>query len=253
VIYKQSQVAAKYLRGLFGEKVFDNPKDHEVLARLIGYCTEPDNGDIVIDFFAGSGSVGDAVIRLNRADGGDRRFILVQLPEPTGRSDYPTISSLLLERLRRACAAMVQEEQATVFDNSDLGVRTLKLGSSNFRLWNPEGASTSEGELAEQLTVFAESVLDGATDEDLLFEILLKSGVELSTEIERVDDAAVYVADAGRFAVCLEQPITEELVDAIAARRPDRVVFLDRGFESDAAKANAAITLHKAGVEVRVV
>ena len=122
-IYKQSQVAVKYLKGLMGGKLFDNPKDHEVIGRLIRYCTKP--GDLVLDFFAGSGSTGEAIYELNRKGDGNRAFILVQLPEPTRRRNakgefketaawkagYKTISELAKERLRRA-AARIEEQDA---------------------------------------------------------------------------------------------------------------------------------------------
>lgn len=232
------------------DSVFDTPKPTRLVTRMLRLATNPEGGDIVLDFFAGSGATGEAVWKLNLEDGGDRRFILVQLPEPTGYGDYETVADITKARLRSAGVAFAG---GGAVPESELGFRTFSLGPSNFKLWDPEEAATEEGELAEQLVAFAESVLVDATDEDLLFEILLKSGVELSTEIEQIADAVVFAVDEGRLIVCLEAPVTEELVERVADRSPDRVVFLDRGFESDAARANTTIRLRKSGIEVRVV
>lgn len=232
------------------DSVFETPKPTRLIERMLRLATSADDGDIILDFFAGSGATGEAVWKLNIEDGGNRRFILVQLPEPTGYSDYETVADITKTRLRNAGEALAG---GGVVPGADLGFRTVRLGSSNFKLWDPEAVSTDEDEFAQQLSAFAESVLDSATDEDLLFEILLKSGVELSSEIGQAEGSALYFTDGGRVAVCLEQPITEEQVESVAERRPERAVFLDRGFESDAARTNSAITLRKAGVEIRVV
>lgn len=232
------------------DSVYDTPKPTRLITRMLRLATNPQGGDIVLDFFAGSGTTGEAVWKLNLEDGGDRRFVLVQLPEPTGYGDYETVADITKTRLRNAGQALAG---GGAVPDADLGFRTVSLTASNFKLWDGKEAPTDEEELAEQLSAFAESVLAGATDEDLLFEILLKSGVELSTEVRQIDGSAVYTADEGRIIVCLEQPVAEKLVDAIADRRPERVVFLDRGFESDASRANTTIALRKAGIEVRVV
>lgn len=232
------------------DSVFDTPKPTRLVMRMLRLATDPEDGDIVLDFFAGSGATGEAVWKLNQEDGGNRRFILVQLPEPTGYGDYETVADITKARLRSAGEALAG---GGAVPESPLGFRTLGLGASNFKLWDPQETPTDEKELAEQLSAFAESVLDGVTDEDLLFEILLKSGVRLSSQIEHIGGTRFFEADEGRLVICLEEPVTEELVDSIAHQGPTRVVFLDRGFESDAARANASITLRKAGVEVRVV
>lgn len=217
---------------------------------MLRLVTEPQGNDIVLDFFAGSGTTGEAVWKLNLEDGGNRRFILVQLPEPTGYDDYKTVADITKTRLRNAVEALAG---GGAVPEGPLGFRTFELGASNFRLWDSAETPTDEEELAAQLTAFAESVLEGATDEDLLFEIILKSGVALSAKVEPLPDGETFAVDEGGLIVSLAEPVTEELVDVIADRKTNRVVFLDRGFASDADRANTTIRLRKAGVEVRVV
>jgi len=232
------------------DSVFDTPKPTRLIMRMLRLATDPEGEDIVLDFFAGSGATGEAVWKLNLEDGGDRRFILVQLPEPTGYDDYATVADITKTRLRNAGEALAG---GGAIPERPLGFRTLELGASNFKLWDPSEAPTDEEELGEQLAAFAESVLDGVSDEGLLFEIILKAGAALSTKVETLSDAKTFVVDEGRLIVSLAEPVTENLVDDIAQREPERVVFLDRGFASDADRANSAIRLRKAGVEVRVV
>jgi adenine-specific DNA-methyltransferase len=231
------------------ESVFDTPKPTRLIMRMLRLATNVEGGDIVLDFFAGSGATGEAVWKLNLEDGGDRRFILVQLPEPTGYNDYATVADITKTRLRNAGEALAG---GGAIPERALGFRTFELGASNFKLWDSAEVSADEEKLGEQLMVFAESVLDGVSDEDLLFEITLKSGIVLSAEVEPLPDGKTFAVEGGLI-VSLAEPVTEELVDAIAERDPDRVVFLDRGFASDADRANAAIRLRKAGIEVRVV
>ena len=148
--YKQSQVAVKFLRKLLGAKAFNNPKDHFELAKLFDYATSNDTNAIIMDFFAGSGSTGHAVMDLNQADGGKRRFILTQLPEPLDPDDKDqkvaanycdqlgkprTIAELTKERLRRA-GKKIREENPMF--SGDLGFRVFKLASSNIRAWEPD-------------------------------------------------------------------------------------------------------------------
>jgi adenine-specific DNA-methyltransferase len=232
------------------DSVFDTPKPTRLIMRMLRLATKPRGGDIVLDFFAGSGATGEAVWKLNLEDGGDRRFILVQLPEPTGYDDYATVADITKTRLRNASGAL---GEAAVIVPTPLGFRTFGLGTSNFKLWDSPSAQTDEDGLAQQLTAFAVSILQGAGDEDLLFEIILKSGVALSTQVEPLRDGKTFAIDEGGLVISLAEAVTEDVVDAIADRKPDRVVFLDRGFSSDADRANTTIRLRKAGVEVRVV
>ena len=194
--YKQSQVSVKYLRALFGKKVFNNPKDLDEIAKLIRYTTSDDPNAVVLDFFAGSGTTGEAVMRLNSQDNGRRRYILVQLPEPLDPKDKQqkvaaqyceaigkplNIAELTKERLRKAGNAIKVEKPDW---NGDAGVRIFKLDTSNIRAWNPK---TSD--LKTSLFDHLEHLESGRTSDDILYEVLLKLGLDLCVPIEKRDIA----------------------------------------------------------------
>ena len=191
VIYKQSQVAVKYLRSLMGAKVFDNPKDHEVLARLIGYCSGGDRQACVLDFFAGSCSTSEAVMLLNGEDGGKRRFIMIQLPEPIDaktaglKAGYRTIADLGRARIKRA-GERINSERASELDLQgqvavDLGFKAYSLSRSNFKVWEGD---ISDVELGEQIEMHVDHLSKASSPEDVLYELLLKSGFPLTTKVK---------------------------------------------------------------------
>jgi adenine-specific DNA-methyltransferase len=241
------------IRELFGEDVFDFPKPSNLLQRLIKQCTDEDG--IVLDFFAGSGSTAQAVLELNKSDGGHRKFILVQLPEPTNRKDFATIAEITKERVRRVIKKIAEEKQEVLAFNGkelqDCGFRVFKLAESNFHPWN---ASVPQGDLSrleKQLEMHVDHVRSRRTHDDLLYEILLKSGYPLVTTVETVvlDGKTFYSVASGLMLVCLERKITHELIKAMADRKPERVVCLDEGFSSnDQLKTNAVQTMKAKGV-----
>lgn len=204
-----------------------------------------DPNALVLDFFAGSGVTAQAVLDLNKQDGGNRKFVLVQLPEPTGRTEYPTIADITKERVRRVIKKLD-------FDNAgqDRGFRVFKLAESNFKPWN-SGAPHDPDTLADQLAMYIDHIRDGRGELDLLYEILLKSGYPLTTAVTTVELAgknAYSVAD-GTLIVCLERELTLDLIRAITELAPERVVCLDEGFEgNDQLKANAVQTFKTKGV-----
>ena len=236
----------KELRDLLGEKVFDNPKPTKLLRRVLEHGADKDA--IVLDFFAGSGTTAQAVIEQNVEDGGSRKYILVQLPESTGRDEYPTIADVTKERVRRVVTKLQRggsDAAPSLFDDEkpdhDLGFRVLKLAESNFRTWDANGSQNAT-DLTQQLELHIDHIREGRTDEDLLAEILLKSGFPLSTKWETVDlaDNKVFSIAGGAMLVCLERDLTLEGIRAMAALKPERVVCLDDGFAgNDQLKANA--------------
>ena len=256
VIYKQAQVATKYLRKLLGGSLFENPKDHEIIARLISYCVPNGNSHIVMDFFAGSGSTADAVYRLNAADGGDRKFVLVQLPQetpaesPAREAGYRRISDLCCERIRRVSSELKKAESGTLTaHDSDLGFRTFRLAPSNFKTWNG-----SETDIAVQLKLYAENMTQEATADSLLFEIMLKSGLSLTAPVERVDDSDVFTAYEGLLVVVLADEINKEVLDAIYEIEPLRVICRDAAFDGDdELKTNTVLEMKSHGIEFRTV
>jgi len=227
------------------------PKPVEFLSTMGHMALDAD--DIVLDFFAGSGTTAHAILELNKQDGGNRKFILVQLPEPTERKDYPTIAEITKERVRRVIKKLDAEEIGRLdFDtgDQDRGFRVFKLAESNFKPWNAGGAHETDT-LAEQLALHIDHIRDGRGEIDLLYEILLKSGFPLTTSVTCVYLAgkkAYSIAD-GTLVVCLERKLTLDLIRAIANLKPERVVCLDEGFEeNDQLKANAVQTFKTKGV-----
>ena len=242
------------LREYIGEAVTFYPKPSSLIRTLVKVMSE--NDDIILDFFAGSGTTAQAVLEVNEEDGGNRKFILVQLPEPTGRDDYPTISDMCKERVRRVIKKLDHDapKESSLFGDSkpeqDRGFRVFKLSQSNFMPWDADGPRNAE-ELVHQLELHVDHILEGRTQEDILYEILLKSGFPLTVSVEELQLAGkrVYSVAEGELFVCLEEELTLELIRAMAERKPQRVVCLDRGFDdNDQLIANAVQLFKTEGV-----
>ncbi len=251
--YKQSQVAVKFLRGLLGAKAFNNPKDHTELARLISYVTGNDPEAIIMDFFAGSASTGHAVFEVNQTDRGNRRFILVQLPQELDISKKEqkvsarfcdelgkprNISEISKERLRRAGTKIKLDNAVNKgIDKLDIGFRVLKIDTSNMKevFYTPD--LVSQDLLSDQVN----NIREDRTHEDLLFQVLLDWGVDLALSItkEVITDKNVYFVDGNALAACFEEGLSEEFFKLLAKRVPLRVVFRDAGFANDSVKINA--------------
>lgn len=232
------------IRDLFDKEVpFDTPKPSSLVKQLMKIAT-PGSG-IVFDFFAGSGTTAQAVFDLNREDGGNRSFILVQLPEPTGRSDYSTISDIAKDRIRRAARSMDGDGQLDLngTKGADLGFKSFRLDRSNFRTWNGEVADDEQ--LEAQLAFHIDHVAAESSAEDILYELLLKDGFPLAVPIEKLDLAGkeVFSIAGGALLICLDKQLTQEVIDAMADLEPSRVICLDAGFQgNDQLKANAVQT-----------
>lgn len=266
--YKQSQVSVKYLRGLLGKKVFNNPKDMDEIARLIRYTTSDDPNALVLDFFAGSGTTGEAVMRLNAEDDGKRRFIVVQLPEPLDPTDKEqktaakfcdeigkplSIAELTKERLRRAATKIKEEKPHWC---GDAGFRLFKLDTSNIRAWSP-----NRDDLESSLFANIEHIQPDRSDTDVLYELLLKLGLDLCVPIEArpIAGKTVHSIGGGVLMACLESRIAvseaEALALGIAAWRKEQApagdttaVFRDSAFENDVAKSSLAAILQQHGI-----
>ncbi|HJX64769.1 MAG TPA: DNA methyltransferase [Polyangia bacterium] len=242
--------------------MFDNPKPTSLVKKMLSLTTCSSEPNVILDFFAGSGTTAHAVLDLNKQDGGDRKFILVQLPEPTGRTDYATIADITKERVRRVIKKLDDEDaeagkQLSLTDKSapapkpqDRGFRVFKLAESNFKPWNadiPKDAKT----LTEQLELHIDHIRPGRGEADLLYEILLKTGYPPTTPVETIQLAGktVYSAAGGAFLICLERPLTLDVIRAMAERKPERAVCLDEGFAgNDQLKANAVQIFRSKGV-----
>jgi adenine-specific DNA-methyltransferase len=247
--------------------VFDHPKPVALLQRCIYLATGPD--DLVMDFFAGSGTMGHSAIAQNATDGGNRRYALVQLPEPLDPNEAAqknaanfcdqlgkprNIAELTKERLRRA-GKKVREENPMFA--GDLGFRVFKLASSNIRAWEP-----NRDDLPATLHDSIEHLKTDRTEQDILFELLLKLGLDLTIPIEQrsIAGKTVHSIGAGTLLVCLAEHIAaaevEPLALSVAAWHKElapagetTVVFRDSAFADDVAKTNLTAILQQHGLE----
>ncbi len=263
VFYQDGRAATKRLRDLMGADCFDFPKDETVLQEIVEMVTS--GSDVVIDFFAGSGTTGQAVMAQNAADGGNRRYILVQLPEPLDPENTDqkvaadfcdtlgkprNIAELTKERLRRA-AKKIRAENPTFA--GDLGFRVFKLDSSNIRAWEPD-----RDNLDQTLLDHAEHLKEGRTEQDILYELLLKLGLDLCVPIETktIAGKAVHSIGGGVLLACLATQITRDEVEllaqgiaawhkALAPAGDTTCVFRDSAFADDVAKTNLAAILNQ--------
>ena len=209
---------------------------------------------IILDFFAGSASTAQAVAQLNQKDGGNRKYILVQLPERTGRADYPTIAEITKERVRRSVKTLNELDQESLAFNGatppDRGFRVFKLAESNFTEWDPL-LSHNAGALERQLDLHVDHIRQGRSADDLFYELLLKSGFPLTTPVEKkaIAGKIVYAVASGALIICLERTLNLDLIRTIAEIKPERVVCLDEGFAgNDQLKANAVQTFKTRGI-----
>ena len=239
------------------------PFDYSKPTSLIKYLMEVskiDNNDIILDFFAGSGTTAHAVYEKNLEDGGDRKYICVQLPEPTEekseayKAGFKNIADIGKERIRRVIKKIKEgNTQQSLLDqnknNLDLGFKVFKLNNSNFKVWKEE---TDDQKPSEQIKMHLDEFIDQkSSKEDLLYEILLKTGYPLTTKITpiKLTDKIAYSIDNNALLICLERKITKTLIREMAQLKPARVVCLDIGFENnDQLKTNAKETFNSFGV-----
>lgn len=248
--FTQSRMpGTKKLDALLDADVFDYPKDTAVLARWIGAITRDNPHAVILDFFAGSGSTGHAVMELNAADGGHRRYILVQLDEAVDHPDYDSIADIARERLRRA-GAQVKQETGLPGANLDFGFRSLHVATTNMA----DTLATADDLVQLALSEAVESVKPNRTDEDLLFQVLLDWGLDLAEpiEVEEVGARRVLSVAGDALIACFADEVTDAVVRAIAARHPLRAVFLDAGFATDAARINAEQIFREVSPETEV-
>jgi adenine-specific DNA-methyltransferase len=249
-VFEQDRKAASTdMRKLMGEIVFENPKDRRVLARWLRLVTGGTKDAVILDFFAGSGSTGHAVMELNAADGGHRRYILVQLDEAVDHPDYDSIADIARERLRRA-GAQVKQEGGLLGADLDVGFRSLHVATTNMA----DTLATADDLVQDALIEAIGSVKPGRSDEDLLFQVLLDWGLDLAEPITVEDVGARRVLSVAGDALiaCFADEVTDAVVRAIAARHPLRAVFLDAGFASDAARINAEQIFREVSPETEV-
>ena len=262
-----SKKASIDLRELMEHKVFDNPKPIQAIKRIIQISPELGESDIILDFFSGSATTAHALLDLNKQDGGNRKFIMVQLPEPCApdseafKTGYKTIADIGKERIRRVIKKIQdeQEQKKDLFSGDkpklDLGFKVFKLEPSNFKLWNDQVAKDKDA-IKNQLEMFVEHINPKSSQADILYELLLKSGFPLTTKIEQLSmtDKAVFSIDEGAMLICLDKDLTPEVIKAMAEKKPVRVVCLDEGFHgNDQLKTNAVQIMKSRDIKFRTV
>ena len=240
-----SQGATQKLAKLFdGKKYFDYPKPVTLIQRCISLYSNKDS--LILDFFSGSATTAHAVMQLNAEDCGNRKYIMVQLPEETPedsearKAGYNTIPEIAKERIRRA-GKKIKEESPLTTQNLDTGFRVFHLADSNFEEVKKAPAEYNQS----QLDLFLNNVKSDRTDLDLLFGAILSWGVQLSLPMtsEEVDGKMIYSVNDGDLVACFADDITENIVKAMADKQPLRVLFRDSCFARDDAKINVFETL----------
>ena len=250
--------ASKDLEGLIGRGLFDFPKPTNLIKKMMN-VSGVTNDDIILDFFSGSGTTAHAVAELNAEDGGNRRWICVQLPELTDekseayKAGYRTIADIARERIRRAGAKIRADFADKLAEHNapfDLGFRAYRVGDSNFKQWN-ELVSEPE-EIRQQALANLDPLEESVTDDDLLTELLLKRGISPLAKVERYDDFCFIPSE--KLAICLAHSMTEELFATILAIKPSSIILLDRAFSDDInLKVNLLLQAERQSVEVEVV
>ena len=243
-----SQDGTKEIYDLFVSKVFSFPKPLSLLKYLIQ--TTNDNTALVLDFFSGSATTAHAVMQLNAEDGGNRKFIMVQLPElcdeksEAYKAGYKTICDIGEERIRRAGAKIKEENPLTTL-NLDTGFKVFRLDSTNIVPWN-----NAEKLDEMRLYDYAKTIKDGRDDLSVAYEIMLKYGVfDKPMKETVVSGKKMYDVGEGYMIICLADGVTMTDVEAIARLNPHCVVFKESGFADDNEKINATHTLERGGVE----
>lgn len=241
------------LRDIFGSQIFDFPKPVNLVQQLIEQCVPGDGA--ILDFFSGSGATAHAVMEQNLVDNEKRKFIVVQLPEATNekseafKAGYRNIAEIGKERIRRV-STKIKDEHPDY--QGDLGFKVFKLDSTNIKPWELDFDLT-EQDLEDQIS----NIKHDRKEEDVLYEVLLKYGLDLTLPITEHTIAGHKVFDIGMGAlmICLSDAITLDVVEGIAtlkdALKPEimRVVFKDAGFADDVVKTNAVQILKQAGIE----
>lgn len=260
--------AMNELKELFENPPFDTPKPIRLIKKMMDLVD--DDQCIILDFFAGSGTTAHAVMQLNKEDGGNRRFICVQLPEPCDpkseayKAGYSTIADISKERIRRAGAKLraemeserVQKASELFFDNTDettmpdFGFKVFRLADSNFKQWHDFRGSERQ-QWQQQSIDFINPIAENATIDNMMYELLLKNGKSLNSTIEHSDN--IYNINSGELVLLLES-VDQETIDHVLTLHPQKVIALDNLFSgNDQLKTNTALQLRDAGIEFKTI
>lgn len=239
---QSGQSAQEDFNNLFdGKRIFDHPKPVDLVYQLITMVSDENEDDLILDFFAGSGTTAHAVMQLNAEDGGNRKFICVQLPEPTDqkseayKAGYKTISQITAERIKRAGTKIAKEREEKpkeIFETEeqklDTGFKFYKLTNTHFKIWHTEIQPT---EIETVLDIFQDATVD-TNSEEMLYELMLKLGYELTTKIEKTSQNFYYIP--GYESCFALDNFENETILEIAKRNPRAIYTLNNFFEKDA-------------------
>lgn len=262
--FGSNQQGTGELGELFGVKqIFDNPKPTKLLEAICG-LGDPSGDGIVLDFFAGSGTTGQAVLNQNMATDLSRKFILVQLPEIVEKDTvaasegFERIIDITLSRIKKSITALEDavEQSEENYKNFNTGFKFFKLSKSNFVVWDSNTIEGDEKKLEQQLFSQVEHILPGRTNQDVLFELMLKSRYELTTPVEpvMVGKCEVWKVAGGEMIAVIDTGLTVDVIREIASLKPVSVVILDRCFVGDdSLKANARKIFEDAKVDLKTV
>lgn len=285
-----NQEGTKEVAELLGESIFSFPKPSALIKYLFGFTinNDDDKEGIYLDFFTGSGTSAQSLLSLNKIDGGNRKYVCVQLPElcdeksEAFKAGFKTIADISKERIRKAGKKIQEEikveikkieteikklqgelpteETKAEIDNlksrimqlntQDLGFKVLKLEESNFKQWQQIEGKDAKA-LAEQMKLFVDPVSENATIENMVYELLLKSGKDLNSKIEKKDN--FFVINENELVLMLEKA-TQEIIDWVIASKPNKVIALDKLFKgNDQLKTNTVLQMKDAGIEFKTI
>ena len=234
-----STQGTKELINIFeGFSPFDTPKPVKLIDKILKLVSLPNNEDIVLDFFSGSATTAHSVMQFNAQDGGNRKFIMVQLPEDitegtdAANAGYKNICEIGKERIRRA-GAKIKEESGLTAQNLDVGFRVLKLDSSNMKevYYTPNEYS----QMGFNIEEFMDNIKPDRSDEDLLFQAMLDLGIPLSAKIEQ--DGKIFKVDDNYLIACFDR-VDTSMITEIAQKQPYYAVFRDSSFINDSSLVN---------------
>ncbi len=263
---------SNHAQKVFKKKVFNSPKSCDLIKRLIQFSCGSIKDVLILDFFSGSGTTAQSVMELNRDDGGNRKFICVQLAEALDSenkdqkagSDFcdsigkpRNIAEICKERIRRAIKNLEKESEGNLPDGGRsepeaLGFKAFKLGESRIRDWECGSAE----ELPKQIEASVNNIKTGTTDETLLFELMLSGEAVLTAEVEKkvIGKDSWYSVDEGSLAICVSRKMSQSLLDSVLKAKPRKAIFLDESFNgNDKIKKNATLQFRDAGIEVKFV
>lgn len=259
VIELDGRVGSYDLKTLFPgtKRLFNNPKPVRFLDSFFPFGLK--DGDILLDFFAGSCSSAHTVLGLNHNDGGKRRFICSQLPEKckdeseAQKLGYTNIAQIGKERIRKVIQAIREKSNGELEfkeNDSDLGFKVFKLTESNFKIWQNKGLENDEA-LSKQMDAFVDPVAGHAQIENMVFELILKSGLSLNSTISKEHD--FYNVNEGKLILILES-VSEQMIKRVLELKAEKVIALDKLFQNnDQLKTNTALQLKDAGVDFKTI